>query len=162
MKRVAALVCALVLALVLVAPSSRAAEPGDRVPPSQDNGGEGRPDSLNEGHVPPYKACSKPGRTPGGSRLVRPLPAGPTADAATPERTRPPSWRYRSISESFSVWGFAFDVERDVEEMLDISVRDARMTLTGSGVVTVRTPWDATVTVDLGDGGCETVSLPSR
>ena len=85
MRRLAVVVVALVIAVA--APHAHADgeryEPGDRIPPSEDNGGEGRPDSLNEGHVPPYKACSQPARTPGGSRLVRPLPAGPTAEDGT-------------------------------------------------------------------------------
>jgi len=83
---VRAAVIVLVVALVAVAPVSRADEaptPPDRVPPSQDNGGEGRSNGLDGEHVPPYKACSKAARTPGGSRLVRPLPMGPRAEDGT-------------------------------------------------------------------------------
>lgn len=75
---------ALVLGLgVTAAPPSPAAEPGDRVPPEQDNGREGRDNGLNGEHIPPYLACSKAASTAGGSRLVRPLPAGPTAEDGT-------------------------------------------------------------------------------
>ena len=66
---------ALVVTL-FVAPPSRAAS-SDELPPSQDNGGDGRADSLNAPDVPPKVACNKPPKKPGGSQIVRRLPKGP-------------------------------------------------------------------------------------
>ena len=84
MRRLGGLVGVVALVVALSgAPGARAAEPGDDVPPEQDNGAAGRADSINAGDVPPVQACNKPATTPGGSRLTRPLPAGPTAEDGT-------------------------------------------------------------------------------
>jgi pimeloyl-ACP methyl ester carboxylesterase len=78
---------------------------------------------------------------------------------ATASDTAPPTWQYKSISPHFTIWGYDVTVDRDVEEMLELTdVTTSSMTLTGSGVVTVRTPSGVTHVVDLGDGGTQTIA----
>jgi pimeloyl-ACP methyl ester carboxylesterase len=82
MRKLGVIVGSVALVLGLASPVVRADDvPGDRVPPEQDNGKLGKDDS--NGGPPPFTACSKAATTPGGSRLVRPLPAGPTAEDGT-------------------------------------------------------------------------------
>jgi S-formylglutathione hydrolase FrmB len=58
-----------------------------------------------------------------------------------PSSPVPSSFRYRSIFPSFSVWGYSVSVKRPAPEFLSMTdVRADRMTLTGSGRVTVKTP----------------------
>jgi S-formylglutathione hydrolase FrmB len=72
----------------------------------------------------------------------------------------PATWQYKSISGQFTVWGYDITVEREAEEMLELTdVTTSSMTLTGSGVVTVRTPVGGVHVVDLGDG--ETKTIPT-
>ena len=71
----------------------------------------------------------------------------------------PATWQYKSISPQFTIWGYEVSVERDAEEMLELTnVTASSMTLTGSGVVTVRTPSGGVHVVDLGDGGTKTIA----
>lgn len=70
------------------------------------------------------------------ARLADPRPAEPPAPVGTPR----PSFRYRSVSASFSVWGYDVNVTRDVREFFDLSAvtRDG-MVVQGSGRATIRT-----------------------
>ena len=80
-------------------------------------------------------------------------------DVADPASPAPASFRYKSISPHFAIWGYDIAVERDAEELLELTdVTPASVTLTGSGVVTVRTPDGAVHTVDLGAGGTKTIA----
>lgn len=89
-------------------------------------------------------------------RLADPEPIDAPAIVSAP----PATWRYKSISAHFTIWGYDVTVERDTEEFLALTdVTATSMTLTGSGVVTVRTPSGAVHTVDLGaDGGTKTIA----
>lgn len=65
--------------------------------------------------------------------------AEPTTSAITPSGV-PASFRYRSISPSFSVWGYDVAVEREVQEFLDLTqVTLGSLTAQGSGMATLTT-----------------------
>jgi enterochelin esterase-like enzyme len=80
---------------------------------------------LRERHLPFFLA-----------RLADPRSAGirPASAAARP------GFRYRTIAQQFSVWGYEVHVERVVREFLDFSdVRASGLVVQGSGRVTIRT-----------------------
>lgn len=54
-------------------------EPGDTVPPEDDNGAQGRDNGLNAGYLPPPEACAAAGDRVEG-HVERVLPEGPRAD----------------------------------------------------------------------------------
>ena len=90
------------------------------------------------------------------ARVAAPEPALPAPQWIPP----PATWHYKSISEHFTVWGYDIRVKRaDRDEFLALTkVTATRMTLTGSGVVTVRTNRGKVVTVDLGTGSTKTIA----
>jgi hypothetical protein len=70
------------------------------------------------------------------ARLADPRPA--SVPAATPPP--PVSFRYRSVAPQFSVWGYAFHLERAVREFLDLDAVGAEgLIVRGSGRATVQT-----------------------
>ena len=69
------------------------------------------------------------------ARTADPRPATTTPEPADPPKT----FRYRSIAERFSVWGYDVRVDRDVREFLDLTVTKTAVTATGSGTATVTT-----------------------
>ncbi|MDQ3106768.1 MAG: esterase family protein, partial [Actinomycetota bacterium] len=63
----------------------------------------------------------------------------PAADA-TPTSPLPASFRYRTIADRFSVWGYDVEVTRGVREFLDLTnVTESGLTVQGSGTVVVTT-----------------------
>lgn len=70
------------------------------------------------------------------ARLRDPLPAG---TAVTPTAV-PATFRYRTIADRFSVWGYDVSVRRDVREFLDLTdVRVGGLTVQGSGAASIVT-----------------------
>jgi len=70
------------------------------------------------------------------ARLADPRPVGVPAPSSEPRR----GFRYRSIADSFSVWGYDVSVTRDVREFLDLRDVDANgMVVQGSGGVRITT-----------------------
>ncbi len=92
---------------------------------------------LRERHLPfVWKYLAKP--QPAGAR-VAPIPV-------------PATFRYRSISADFSVYGFRFETTRPHPEFLDVTRSGNQLTLTGTGAVVVTTPDGRVLKVDLGPG----------
>ncbi|MEA3055733.1 MAG: hypothetical protein QOD30_1165 [Actinomycetota bacterium] len=78
MRKLGGLVALVALVFGLQAPLAHGATaPNDELPPSQDNGADGRADNLNSPDIAPKIACNKPPATSGGSQIVRRLPRGP-------------------------------------------------------------------------------------
>lgn len=70
------------------------------------------------------------------ARLADPRPSGEVEPAPTP----PAGFRYRSVAEDFSVWGYQVTVTRDVREFLDLTdVGPGGFVIQGSGQAVVRT-----------------------
>ena len=68
--------------------------------------------------------------------LAKPQPASsPVVPTAVPT-----SFRYRSISPRFSVYGFDVSVTRAQREFLDLDLRNNTLTLTGTGMVDLTVP----------------------
>jgi len=69
------------------------------------------------------------------------------------------TWTYKSISNSFDVWGYTFDVDRDeLDAWLEIDNTVRPMTVTGSGTVTVTNKQTGGVAVvHLGEGSTKPV-----
>jgi S-formylglutathione hydrolase FrmB len=63
-----------------------------------------------------------------------------SAEAPSPAATVPKQFRYRSIANSFSVYGYQFAVQRANREFLDVAIDGDTVMLGGSGKVSVTTP----------------------
>ncbi len=66
--------------------------------------------------------------------------AAPTRTPSAPRSPLPVSFRYRSIAERFSIWGYDVAVTRDVREFADLTeVTVDGLTVQGSGLATITT-----------------------